>query len=457
MTRQQPRCCLGAVLLLSTVACTDESLDNQLGRVESMAPACWNPVDPSTHYVDIWDSTDPSQFSVIGYIKVIRTAQTGAQHYNYFSASAHPGGVNTNARYSNLWIHESSSNGDLTFSFTFGRDNSGVFGYRSLLDFRIVDSDTDPYVSQSDDPGEATESPAGSNAFIGDYSYGDNTDGIAVSGLGGSEWTIIVDSVDFGSNINSWFAASGEIGNFSDDVALTLDNEYRLTPACNEPSGLPVRVEPPIAICQDRAVEADDSCRGCASIDGGSTAADGGPVIVTESPGCEYGLGDTEVTLTATDESGESASCTAMVTVLDATPPGVSVNEMLLMSYPRDCGLEDYSLADCATITDNCDISPDINTLGTIVSISSDEVVIDANHDCNATPELCIDIKIIDNSHFQVRNNRDSYGDGRVYTIDFTVADSAGNASQVYSCQVGVRLFDNHVPTGGPSAYTVYP
>lgn len=458
----EPRNTLLALLAVTVAmapGCTDRGdiSGDHTDRAISMAPACWNPADPATHYVDVWDSTDPDDFRVIGYTKVIRTAQTGWQHYDYRSVSSHASGVALDDRRSNLWVHENSFDGDLTFGFAFARDNSQLTGYHSELDFRVVDSDSDPFVSQSDDPGEAREIPAGSNAFRGDFRYGFNTDGIAVSGLSGTGWTIIVDSVDFGPHINEWRAASGERSDFTDDVGLTLGNEYRLTPACSDPSGLPVRVEPPVAICEARVVEADASCLACASIDGGSRAGDGGPVSVDESPGCDYALGDTLVTLTATDELGESASCSATVSVVDGTAPDVSPGDTLFLGFPRSCDLEDFSLADCGRVADNCD-GDDIDTLGTIVSISSDEEVFNAQLDCDSYPEDCIDVEIVDNSHFRVRNTRASDGDGRVYTVRYTVADSAGNSDgEVHTCQIAVRQWNTHVPTAGPAAYTVVP
>jgi hypothetical protein len=87
----------------------------------------------------------------------------------------------------------------------------------------------------SDDAGEAVEVPPGSGVFQGSYFYGSNTDGITVSGITGTGWTIIIDAVDFG-DVTTWAAASGD----NADLSLTLGNEYRITPFGNRPSGAPV-------------------------------------------------------------------------------------------------------------------------------------------------------------------------------------------------------------------------
>lgn len=146
---------------------------------------------------------------------------------------------------SNIWMHRNTSTQDLTFGFVFSIDNSPDSFNLATLNFRIVSSTTNPFVSQSDDPGEAVETPAGSDAFVGNFRYGFNTDGIAVSGIAGGTWTIIIDSVNFG-DVTNWYAAGGGSSNGSScltnlpDLGLTIGNEYRLTPAGNPPSGAPV-------------------------------------------------------------------------------------------------------------------------------------------------------------------------------------------------------------------------
>lgn len=184
--------------------------------------------------LDVYNSSDLS--TPIGQISTIDTAETGASHYDYFSASAHPSGVFLDSLVSSLWVHQNTGTGEYTFGFAFSEDNGGVANEASL-NFRIVGSDTDVFVSQSDDPGEATETVPG--AFQGVYNYNNNTDGIAVSGITGSNWTIIIDSVDFG-NVEEWYAASGETSDFSDDLELVLGQEYRITLEGNDPSDEPV-------------------------------------------------------------------------------------------------------------------------------------------------------------------------------------------------------------------------
>ncbi len=166
-------------------------------------------VSASATTLDVYD-WDVSKTDPVAQIGTIATAQTGKQHYNYYSASAHPEGVDMSDYYnSNLWVHENTNTGEYSFGFTFGQDNGPDDLNIAELWFRIVNSDSDVYVSQSDDPYEAEEVDPG--WFHGDYLYSRNTDGIAVSGITGTDWTIIVDAVDFG-NITSWTGVGGDIG-----------------------------------------------------------------------------------------------------------------------------------------------------------------------------------------------------------------------------------------------------
>ncbi len=62
-------------------------------------------------YVDVWNSTDPANYVLVATVETIRTAQSGAQHYNYTSSSGHPSGVNLGSYISNLWVHQHSTTG----------------------------------------------------------------------------------------------------------------------------------------------------------------------------------------------------------------------------------------------------------------------------------------------------------------------------------------------------------
>tara|TARA_B100000315_G_scaffold260289_1_gene320595 strand:+ start:41 stop:2962 length:2922 start_codon:yes stop_codon:yes gene_type:complete len=317
--------------------------------------------------IDVWDTTDPDNFVFVGQIATIRTAEDGTQHYDFTSASGHPAGVNLDGQHANLWVHQDTDTNDLTFGFIFGKDNSGAGSNNSLLNFRIVGSDSDPFVSQSDDAGEADESPAGSNAFIGSFWYANNTDGIAVSGISGATWTIIVDSVDFGSIITQWFASNGSVSGFGDDLALSLGSEYRLTPACNPPADVPVTLppiptnEPPVADANgpydvdeggsvpldgtgssdDNDLLADLTLEWDLDNDGQYDDATGSAPAFNASFVSEDGV--QTIGLKVTDTSDESDTTTAQVNILNVVPTAdtggpYTVEEGSSVSLSGSCG-----------------------------------------------------------------------------------------------------------------------
>ena len=182
---------------------------------------------------DVYD-WDVSQDEPVGRILAIETEQTGAEHYDYYDSSAHPAGVNLAEERSNIWIHEETGTGEYSFGFVFSEEGGEGPGNSAFVSFSIAGGDPSPYMSQSDDFGEAVEFLPDSNGFMGFYSYEDDTDGICVSGITGEDWVIIIDEVEFG-NVQQWWAASGEAPGLADDLPLVMGHEYRIVPVGRTP------------------------------------------------------------------------------------------------------------------------------------------------------------------------------------------------------------------------------
>ena len=121
--------------------------------------------------------------------------------------------------------------------------------------------------------------------------------------------------------------------------------------------------QPPVAVCQDVTVSAGPDCTADASVDDGSYDPDGDPITVTQDPPGPYGLGDTDVTLTVTDDKGASDMCSATVTVVDTTPPVITCPADVIVecAQPTDPGTTGE-----ATATDNCDPEPIITYAGLV-------------------------------------------------------------------------------------------
>ncbi len=76
--------------------------------------------------------------------------------------------------------------------------------------------------------------------------------------------------------------------------------------------------QPPVAICQNLTVPANTNCEADVSpedVDDGSFDPDEDDITFSISPEGPYPVGETEVTLTVTDENDESAQCNATITV----------------------------------------------------------------------------------------------------------------------------------------------
>ena len=90
-------------------------------------------------------------------------------------------------------------------------------------------------------------------------------------------------------------------------------------------------------------------------------------VTITNNALAIYPLGVTTVTFTATDDSGNAVSKSMTVTVVDTTPPTISVSVMPDSLWPPNHKMVDIQ----ATVSANdiCDASPDV----ILTSITSDE------------------------------------------------------------------------------------
>jgi len=110
---------------------------------------------------------------------------------------------------------------------------------------------------------------------------------------------------------------------------------------------------PPVAVCKNISIDADETCQASITIedvDGGSYDPDEGDTITLSLD--NYGpfpLGENLVNLTVTDDSGESDTCEAVVTVVDTIPPVPDLAELPPLN--GECFVEITSIP---TATDNC-------------------------------------------------------------------------------------------------------
>lgn len=178
--------------------------------------------------------------------------------------------------------------------------------------------------------------------------------------------------------------------------------------------------QPPEAICRDVTVSTEpETCNADASVDDGSNDPDGDEITLEQMPPGPYSSGDTEVTLTVTDDKGASDTCDATVTVVDEEAPiisSVTANPNKL--WPPNHKMVPVVLA--VDATDNCDSEP----ICQIISVASNEPV-NGLEDGNTAPDWVF------SGDLTVKLRAESFGtgSGRIYTITVECADSSGNSS----------------------------
>lgn len=197
--------------------------------------------------------------------------------------------------------------------------------------------------------------------------------------------------------------------------------------------------ETPVITCPDEQVVecTGDSQAFVTPGDASATDNCNAPTIVGPSAG-SYPLGTTDVTYTATDAAGNSASCGARITVVDTIAPVVIVEQSPVASAQN----HEYArvrLSDCGiVVVDPCGGTLDLAAASAaITSVTSDELE-DAPRDGNARADMVI----VNDDTVDLRAPRHGAGDGRVYEIHFRVRDGSGNAA-TGTCHVTVPHSQN--------------
>lgn len=209
-----------------------------------------------------------------------------------------------------------------------------------------------------------------------------------------------------------------EYNSFADldpDGCVTLSDEEFFLDLLNARTGN----EAPVANCKDVVTAASATCTAAIAaedVNSNSFDPDGSEITLSLAPSGPLGLGQHEVTLTATDSGGLSGSCQATVSVIDRTAPSIasaSVNKPVL--WPPNHKMVDVevrydTLGDCSAVT-------------ALLSVSSSEPT-----DHGGDGHSSSDWEVVDTHHVRLRAERSGQGTGRIYTITITAEDGFGNA-----------------------------
>ena len=216
-----------------------------------------------------------------------------------------------------------------------------------------------------------------------------------------------------GEYVFSLVVSDGQTDSLPDSVTITV-----------------VTNQPPVALCQNVIVPAEAGTCSVASVsvNNGSYDPDGDPITLSQSPAGLYGLGDTVVTLTVTDDSGASDSCTAIVTVIDNTPPTIDVSVSPDTLWPPNHKM--VLVTPTITVADNCDSEPALVLSSITVNEGEETDTYDSNHDSTiGDGHTTDDIQVDESGNIYLRAERSGAGNGRIYTITYSATDASGNIS----------------------------
>ena len=136
-------------------------------------------------------------------------------------------------------------------------------------------------------------------------------------------------------------------------------------------------------------------------------------------PGSALGIGTHDITITVTDRSGNTASCTIPFTVVDDTPP--KIRKLYASPHrlkPANQDMEDISLQ--ISLKETCQGGADCAILS-VVSDEADSGLFD--------DDLPGDIEITPPLGLKLRAELDPDGNGRVYTVTVECVDTNGNSA----------------------------
>ena len=152
-----------------------------------------------------------------------------------------------------------------------------------------------------------------------------------------------------------------------------------------------------------------------------------------------YPLGITGLTFTATDGSGNAASCTSSVQVRDTTPPSLTLTLSPTTLWPLNHRMVPVQAS--WRVSDICD-----PTAGVVLASATSSEADDASGSGDGnTPEDIQDASIgTPDARVLLRAERSGHGQGRVYTLTYATMDGSGNSASA----LGVVTVPNDLGTG---------
>ncbi|MBI4231006.1 MAG: choice-of-anchor D domain-containing protein [Planctomycetes bacterium] len=188
-----------------------------------------------------------------------------------------------------------------------------------------------------------------------------------------------------------------------DSTSPALTCPAAVTEECAGPEGAPVGL----------MATASDACGGVTIVSSRSGGADASGT---------YPLGSTPVTFTATDASGNVATCATSVTVRDTTPPAVMLTIDPVVLWPPNHRLVPVGAA--WQVSDQCDPSATVRLAG-VTSSEPDDAPGDG--DGRTTEDIADAETGAPDADILLRAERAGTGPGRTYELTYGATDASGN------------------------------
>jgi gliding motility-associated-like protein len=261
-------------------------------------------------------------------------------------------------------------------------------------------------------------------------------------------------------------------------VTITATDECGNSSECQTTVTVNDNMAPQIACPEDITVSADaDACSAIVDFEAEITDNCNYTVTYSHEPGSEFPVGTTEVTVTATDESGNASACSFNITVTDDMAPVVECPEDIVvwLEEGESTAVIDFT----AQASDNCDFALDYShDPGSEFPLGTTNVAVTATDLAGNSTECSFDVTVLDENapviicpdditvsqdegqcgavvHFEVSVSDESgvilgysHDPGSVFpvgttTVTVTATDESGNSAE---CSFRVTVTDDEDP-----------
>ena len=348
-------------------------------------------------------------------------------------------------------IDLSVTGGTGAYSYTWSGAGSGTDPRTNLSagTYTVTVSDanncTATNTSTVSQPGAITITPTVSNASC---NGSDGSISLSVNG-GTPSYTYAWTGTGTGSNPRTNLAAG--------TYTVTVTDNANCTSSSTSTVSAPDAVPPSINCPANATVAAGANCTATlASYTAAATATDNCTAnpTKTQSPvaGTSLSLGAHIVTLTATDASGNTGTCSFSVTVTDQTAPSISCPANATVAASANCTATLASYTAAATATDNCTANPTKTqspAVGTTLSLGAQIVTLTATDAAGNTGACSFSVTVTDQTAPSINcpQNTTVNGDanGNYTLANFTTSATAtdnctANPTKTQSPAVGTQL-----------------